>query len=292
MTGGAGFIGSHVVDQLVAEGAAVTVLDNFATGSRDNLHDACQRGDVRVVDGSILDRPAIAEAIGGCDTVYHFAVECVRRSLGKPIENHEVNASGTLFVLEAARRVGVSRFVYCSSSEVYGNASSGLLNERITLCEPMTVYGAAKLAGEYYTKAYHRTYGLPTVVIRPFNSYGPREHDRGDLAEVIPRFVIRVLNGQSPVIFGSGENSRDFTYVTETARGIVLAGRSDVPARSRSQYCLRSEPQRSGGSAGDPTAMPKAGSCTPASRCAARRCRASACGHRAGARGTRVQGED
>lgn len=228
MTGGAGFIGSHVVDQLVAEGAAVTVLDNFATGSRDNLHDACQRGDVRVVDGSILDRPAIAEAIGGCDTVYHFAVECVRRSLGKPIENHEVNASGTLFVLEAARRVGVSRFVYCSSSEVYGNASSGLLNERITLCEPMTVYGAAKLAGEYYTKAYHRTYGLPTVVIRPFNSYGPREHDRGDLAEVIPRFVIRVLNGQSPVIFGSGENSRDFTYVTETARGIVLAGRSDV----------------------------------------------------------------
>jgi UDP-glucose 4-epimerase len=181
-----------------------------------------------VVEGSILEHRAIEEAIAECDTVYHLAVECVRRSLGKPIENHEVNATGTLNVLEASRRTGVSRFVYCSSSEVYGNASAGLLNERTTLCEPMTVYGAAKLAGEYYTKAYYRTYGLPAAIVRPFNSYGPREHDRGDLAEVIPRFVIRVLNDKSPVIFGSGENSRDFTYVTETARGIVLAGRSDA----------------------------------------------------------------
>lgn len=228
VTGGAGFIGSHVVDRLVADGVAVTVMDNFATGSLENLSDAQQRGDVRVVDGSLLDRSAVAEAIAGCDTVCHLAVECVRRSLGKPIENHEVNASGTLYVLEAVRRANVSRFVYCSSSEVYGNSSAGLLNERITLCEAMTVYGAAKLAGEYYAKAYHRTYGLPIVVVRPFNSYGPREHDRGDLAEVIPRFVIRVLNGRPPVIFGLGENSRDFTYVTETALGIVLAGRSDT----------------------------------------------------------------
>ena len=228
VTGGAGFIGSHVVDRLVAENTAVTVLDNLATGSRDNLQEARQRGDVRLLEGSILDRHAIAEAIAECDVVYHLAVECVRRSLGKPIENHEVNASGTLYLLEAARRARITRFVYCSSSEVYGNASTGLLNEQTTLCEPMTVYGSAKLAGEYYTKAYHRTYGLPAVVVRPFNSYGPREHDRGDLAEVIPRFVIRVLNELPPVIFGSGENSRDFTYVTETAHGIVLAARNDA----------------------------------------------------------------
>jgi len=228
VTGGAGFIGSHLVDCLVAEGFAVTVLDNFATGTMDNLRHACQKGDVRVIDGSILDRSAVTEAIVECGVVYHLAVECVRRSLGKPIENHEVNATGSLYVLEAARRANVSRFVYCSSSEVYGNTSDGPLNERATLCEPMTVYGAGKLAGEYYTKAYHRTYGLPAVVVRPFNSYGPREHDSGDLAEVIPRFVIRVINGLPPVIFGSGENSRDFTYVTETARGLMLAARCNA----------------------------------------------------------------
>jgi len=228
VTGGAGFIGSHLVDRLIAEHTAVTVLDNFATGSLDNLRDAQERGDVRVVEGSILDPAAIAEAVEGCDVVYHLAVECVRRSLGRPIENHEVNAGGTLRVLEAARRAGVSRFVYCSSSEVYGNASADLLSERATVCEPMTVYGAAKLAGEYYTKAYHRTYGMPAMVVRPFNSYGPREHDRRDLAEVIQRFVIRVLNGLPPLIFGSGENSRDYTYVTETVRGIMLTARCDA----------------------------------------------------------------
>ncbi len=228
VTGGAGFIGSHLVERLVADGVPVTVLDNFATGSRENLHEVQRCGDVRVVEGSILDPAAITEAIAECDVVYHLAVECVRRSLSRPIDNHEVNATGTLFVLEAARRIGVLRFVYCSSSEVYGNASAGLLNEETTLCEPMTVYGASKLAGEYYTKAYYRTYGLPAVVVRPFNSYGPREHDRGNLAEVIPRFVIRVLNGLPPIVFGSGANSRDFTYVAETAHGIMLASRSDA----------------------------------------------------------------
>jgi len=228
VTGGAGFIGSHLVDRLVAEGRSITVLDNFSTGHRGNLIHAQAAGQVRIVEGSILDRAAVADAMTGCDTVYHLAVECVRRSLGKPIENHDINATGTLYALEAARQAKIGRFVYCSSSEVYGNASSGLLGERATICEPMTVYGAAKLAGELYAKAYLRTYGLPVVVVRPFNAYGPREHDQGDIAEVIPRFVIRVLNGLPPMIFGTGENSRDFTYVTETAKGLVMAGSSDA----------------------------------------------------------------
>jgi UDP-glucose 4-epimerase len=180
------------------------------------------------VEGSILDRETVDAAMVGCDRVFHLAVECVRRSLGQPLSNHEVNATGTLNVLEAARRARISRFVYCSSSEVYGNASKAALNERTVICEPMTVYGAAKLAGEYYAKAYCRTYGLPASVVRPFNSYGPREHDQGDLAEVIPRFVIRVLNDLPPVIFGDGSHSRDFTYVTETARGIALAADCDA----------------------------------------------------------------
>jgi UDP-glucose 4-epimerase len=228
VTGGAGFIGSHLVDRLVAEGWAVTVLDDFSTGARANLADAQSRGEVRIVEGSIFDPQAIEAAMAGSEVVFHLAVRCVRRSLGEPLHNHEVNATGTLNVLEVARRRQVGRFIYCSSSEVYGNCGPGPLVETATVCEPATVYGAAKLAGEHYAKAYWQTYGLPTIVVRPFNTYGPRAHTSGDLAEVIPRFVIRVLNGLPPVIFGTGENGRDFTYVTETVRGIALAASCDA----------------------------------------------------------------
>jgi UDP-glucose 4-epimerase len=228
VTGGAGFIGSHLVDRLVAENWSVTVLDDFSTGTLANLSEARSLGEVRVAEGSILNLRAVEEAMAGSDVVFHLAVQCVRRSLGEPLQNHDVNATGTLNVLEAARRRRVRRFVYCSSSEVYGNRGAGRLNEGTAVCEPATVYGAAKLAGEHYAKAYWQSYGLPTIVVRPFNSYGPREHTSGDLAEVIPRFVIRVLNGLPPVIFGTDENGRDFTYVTETARGIVLAVSCDA----------------------------------------------------------------
>jgi UDP-glucose 4-epimerase len=228
ITGGAGFIGSHLVDRLVADGCAVTVLDDFSSGKPENLDEARKAGDVRVVEGSILDENALADALAGCDRVFHLAVQCVRRSLGRPLENHHVNATGSLLTLEAARRAGVRRFVYCSSSEVYGNSSDGVLDEESTPCKPVTVYGAAKLAGEQYALAYHQTYGMPTAVVRPFNAYGPREHDQGDLAEVIPRFVIRALNGLPPVIFGTGDAGRDFTYVTETAAGLAAAGTCDA----------------------------------------------------------------
>ncbi|HEX8077737.1 MAG TPA: NAD-dependent epimerase/dehydratase family protein, partial [Chthoniobacterales bacterium] len=212
VTGGAGFIGSHLVDRLISTGEAVTVLDDLSTGSENNLAEAKSRGDLRLVTGSILDETAVSRALTGCNRVYHLAVQCVRRSLGDPRQSHDVNATGTLAMLEAARRHGVGLFVYSSSSEVYGNASTGLLHEDDTSCRPTTVYGGAKLAGEAYAEAYYQTYGLPTVVVRPFNAYGPRAHDRGDLAEVVPRFVIRVLNGLPPVIFGDGSNGRDFTY--------------------------------------------------------------------------------
>jgi len=219
VTGGAGFIGSHLVDRLVAQGYGVTVLDDFSTGRIENLETARQAGDVSIVEGSVLDKDAVAAAMRGCQRVFHLAVQCVRRSLGQPVENHDINATGTLLVLDAARRESVDRFVYCSSSEVYGNGGHAVLDEAAQ-CAPVTVYGAAKLAGELYALAYYRTYKLPVVIVRPFNAYGPREHDRGDLAEVIPRFVIRLLNGLQPVIFGSGEQGRDFTFVTEVARGI------------------------------------------------------------------------
>jgi UDP-glucose 4-epimerase len=227
VTGGAGFVGSHLVDHLVAGGYRVVVLDDFSTGRIENLEEARSIGDVSIVEGSILDRETVAAAMLGCERTFHLAVQCVRRSLGRPIENHEINATGTLVLLEAARALKVERFVYCSTSEVYGNCSASVLDEGMRVA-PVTVYGAAKLAGEHYALAYHQTYGLPVVVVRPFNAYGPREHEHGDLAEVIPRFAIRLLSGERPLIFGTGEQGRDFTYVTELARGV--AGAADCDA--------------------------------------------------------------
>lgn len=224
VTGGAGFIGSHLVDVLLADGESVNVFDDFSTGSMENLAAAEATGRLRVLRGSILDSRAISAAMVGCDRVFHLAVQCVRRSLGYPRESHDVNATGTLNVLETARARRIRRFVYCSSSEVYGNTSSGLLREDTTQCRPVTVYGAAKLAGELYTEAYRQTYGLDTVIVRPFNAYGPRAPELGTRAEVIPRFLIRAMNGLPPVIFGDGSNGRDFIYVTEVARGLALAG--------------------------------------------------------------------
>ena len=227
VTGGAGVIGSHLVDALLTRGGGVTVLDDFSTGSLENLSDAQASGRLHVLRGSVLETDAVRAAMTGCDLVFHLAVQCVRRSIGHPRESHDVNATGTLNVLEAARRLGVRRLVYCSSSEVYGNSSAGVLREDATLCQPVTVYGAAKLAGELYAAAYRRTYGLCTSIVRPFNAYGPRAPARGTRAEVIPRFLIRALNGLPPVIFGDGGNGRDFTYVTELAHGLMLAGLAD-----------------------------------------------------------------
>ena len=132
VTGGAGFIGSHLVDLLIMNGEKVTVLDDFSTGSLTNLMDAIASGAVRIVRGSVLESKVLIDALEDCNRVYHLAVQCVRRSIGHPLENHEVNATGTLRVLEAARYCGVARFIYCSSSEVYGNTSNGLLNEEET----------------------------------------------------------------------------------------------------------------------------------------------------------------
>ena len=229
VTGGCGFIGSHLVDALVAAGHAVSVLDDLSTGKLSNLDDArASKADLRFIEGSVTDASAVDRAMRDCDWVFHLATQCVRRSIGNPFQSHDVNATGSLTVLEAVRRSGVSRFVYCSSSEVYGNSGAGALSEDASVCEPTTVYGAAKLAGESYAKAYHRTYGLSVVVVRPFNAYGPREHEQGDLAEVIPRFTIRVLNGMPPVIFGDGSAGRDFTYVTEVAEGLLAAASCDA----------------------------------------------------------------
>ena len=225
VTGGAGFIGSHVVDQLVAAGAEVVALDDFSAGHRENLADA-ERNGARVVRADVRDAEPVRRELEGAKAVIHMACDNLRASLRAPMHTHEVNAKGTLVTCLAAVDAGVERFVYVSSSEAYGSAVVIPMGEDHPLL-PTTVYGASKAAGELYAQGCMRTYGLPVVVIRPFNSYGPREHASGTSAEVIPKFVTRIRAGLAPVIFGDGTQTRDFTWVEDTAAGIVAATACD-----------------------------------------------------------------
>jgi UDP-glucose 4-epimerase len=220
VTGGAGFIGSHLVDLLLAEGRRVRVIDDFSSGSRGNL--AHLEGDPRlqVAEADVRDLAAMIELLGGANRVYHLAVRNVRLSLHQPTLVHEVNATGTLNVLKAAAAQGVERFLYCSSSEVNGTAEVVPMPEDYHF-RPETIYGASKLCGEYYTQVFQRSGWLDTVIARPHNNYGPREHYAGHHGEVIPRFILWALAGQPPLIYGDGLQTRDFTYVTETADFLV-----------------------------------------------------------------------
>jgi UDP-glucose 4-epimerase len=226
VTGGAGFIGSHLAERL-APANRVRVVDDLSIGSLDNLRALEGRPGYEFVQADVNDLERMTELMRGIQVVYHLAISCLRTSLAQPLMSHDVNAGGTLRVCMAAQRAGVERFVYCSSSEVYGTALRAPMDEDHPL-EPTTVYGASKLAGEKYALAHHRTWGMPVVVVRPFNTYGPREPHAGARAEVIPRFTMQLLAGRQPVIYGDGRQTRDFTYVTETAEGLVRAGECDA----------------------------------------------------------------
>lgn len=226
VTGGAGFIGSELVRQAADRGFSVLVVDNLINGRRENLADLPARN-VELVVADVRDAASMNSLFRDVSCIFHLACLGVRHSIHSPIENHEVNASATLALLHAARTAGVARFVYVSSSEVYGTARAApITEEHPTL--PMTVYGASKLAGECYTRAFWETYRYPTVALRPFNAYGPRCHHEGDSGEVIPKFLLRSLAGRPMMIFGDGTQTRDFTFVSDTASAILAAGLSDA----------------------------------------------------------------
>lgn len=226
VTGGAGFIGSHLVDALMVAGCHVRVIDNLVNGKRENIAQHFRDPKFEFVLGDVVDSRDVAKVMKNVDIVFHLACLGVRHSISYPLENHKVNALGTLVVLKSALREKVRRFVHCSSSEVYGTAMTVPMKENHPTY-PCTVYGASKLAGEAYARAYYLTYGLNITILRLFNTYGPRSHHEDYSGELIPRSIVRALCNKSIVVFGDGSQTRDFTYVTDSVKGLLLAAKSD-----------------------------------------------------------------
>lgn len=225
VTGGAGFIGSHLATALVQRGDRVRVLDNFSTGTRRNLEHLERKCDI--VAGDLLERDVLAGAVRDVDCVFHqAALASVPRSVARPWDTHMACASGTLLVLDEARKAGVRRVVYAASSSAYGNRTDQCKREGDPP-SPLSPYAAAKLAGEHYCQAYTGTYGLETVSLRYFNVFGPRQDPNSEYSAVIPRFVSAMLDGRRPTVYGDGQQSRDFTYIDNVVQGNLLA--ADAP---------------------------------------------------------------
>ncbi len=222
VTGGGGFIGSHLVHRLVHDGHRVGVVDNFTTGHRRNLQPVL---DARARRGDLQSYERAHAAVRGCDVVLHqAAMPSVRRSIQDPLTSNASNVIGTLDVLLAARDSGVRRVVYASSSSVYG-ATPGRPKDESLPALPISPYAVAKLASEGYCRSFTEVYGLETVALRYFNVFGARQDPLSQYSAVIPNFITAALRGDAPAIFGDGEQSRDFTYVDKVVEANVLAGR-------------------------------------------------------------------
>lgn len=239
VTGGAGFIGSHLVEDLLRHGHKVRVIDNFATGKRENLLPFL--GHIELIEGDIRSYHIVREAVDGVEVILHqAALPSVPRSVRDPITSNEVNTVGTLNMLQAAKDAKVQRVVYASSSSVYGDNPE--LPKRESMApKPLSPYAVSKLAGENYCNVFSRIYGVETVVLRYFNVFGPRQDPNSQYSAVIPKFITMIRQGTTPTIHGDGEQSRDFTYVANVVEANMLAATADCePGKVMNCACSES----------------------------------------------------
>lgn len=226
VTGGAGFIGSNLAEELIRRGARVAIIDNPVTGFRENLEEI--DGDFDFIEGDINDEAAVGRAIDGVDTVYHqAALPSVPRSVDDPAETHEACVNGTLALLIAAKNARVRRFIYAGSSSAYGDQPT-LPKVETMRADPLSPYAVAKLTGEYYCRSFYKVYGLETISLRYFNVFGPRQNPSSMYSGVISRFVDALMTGEPPVIYGDGEHSRDFTYIDNVVSANISAAETTL----------------------------------------------------------------
>ena len=228
VTGGAGFIGSHLAEELVRRGYQVAILDNLSTGRKENIKELLNKNKVQFIQDSITNLPLLKELFQGATYVFHqAAIPSVPKSVKDPLATNEVNITGTLNVLLAAKDSKVKKVIYASSSSVYGDTPTLPKREDMVPC-PQSPYAVSKLAGEYYCRVFQEVYGLTTVCLRYFNVYGPRQDPESQYAAVIPRFLSWAYKGKPLVIFDDGEQTRDFTFVADAVAANILAAESNA----------------------------------------------------------------
>ena len=239
VTGGAGFIGSYIVEELARQQHELVIFDNLFSGKMDNIKPFLKKKNVTFVKGSITDLSVLKKIFEGADGIFHEgAIASVPRSIANPFATNEVNVNGTLNILIAARDCGVRKVVFASSSSVYGNTPALPKHEDMTP-NPLSPYAVSKLTGEYYLKVFSEVYGLKTLSLRYFNVFGPRQDPKSEYAAVIPRFITKILRHESPTIYGDGGQTRDFTYVKDVVQANIRAMESDAQGVFNVAYCKR-----------------------------------------------------
>jgi UDP-glucose 4-epimerase len=239
VTGGAGFIGSHIAEELAQQRHEVVILDNLFSGRLENIEPFLSQNNVTVIPGSITDLPLLRETFAGADGIFHQgAIASVPRSINNPLATNEANITGTLNVLLAARDCGVRKVVFASSSSVYGDTPTLPKREDMTP-HPLSPYAVSKLAGEHYMRVFFEVYGISTLSLRYFNVFGPRQDPDSQYAAVIPKFITSILAHRSPTIFGDGGQTRDFTYIKDVVHANIRAMESDAQGVFNVAYCRR-----------------------------------------------------